>query len=189
MRRRIHLIAPVVAFVVGAAPGFLVGRTMLEATWNDGIQPLSGADVARSSIAGADPTPKAGTRVLRDMPVGRARVALGELTADDPVKVTVGAFGRDGERTLLHLELRNDAPCEVIAVEGVAYGFDSLGRPAAVNKAGEGYVSFSDTALALPPGGEVRLEQEVHFAPLAAVALAQVDSYVCRDGRVWQPLR
>ncbi len=185
MRHRVTIFVSLLAFVIGITPGFYLGRATLEAKWRAGVQPVSESEAARSAIEGADPTPKAGTKVVRDMPINRSRVALQELTDADPVKVTLGTFGRNDDSTELHLNLKNGAACEVTSVEGVAYGFDAWGRPTAVNKAGESYVAFSGKELKLAPGAKGYVAQEVHFAKLANMALAHVDKYTCSDGTSW----
>jgi hypothetical protein len=185
LKHRITIIVGVLGLVIGITPGFYLGRALLEAKWRDGVRAVSADEATSSSIEGADPTPKAGTKIVRDMPIGRARVALGELTNADPVKVTLGTFGRNDDSTELHLNLKNGATCEVTSVEGVAYGFDAWGRPTPVNKAGETYVAFTVKDLKIAPGGKGYAAQEAHFAKLANMALAHVDKYTCSDGSSW----
>jgi hypothetical protein len=183
---RFVIIAAIVGLALGAALGFWLGRYTLEQKWRDATSIVSPEDQEGSSQKGADPTPKAGTKVLKQMPLARTRIALDGLAAKDPVKVTVGAFGRNDELTELHLGFKNDTSCKITSVQGVAYGFDAWGRPTPVNQGGEHYVAFSQDKLEVAPGAKASLEQEVHHATLANVALAQIDSYTCSDGTSWK---
>lgn len=182
----ITIIVGIVALAIGGSLGFYLGRWTLENKWRDAVVTVSPEDEARANQKGADPTPKAGTKVLKQMPIGRIRVALSELTNKDPVKVTVGTFGRNDTSTELHLNVHNDAKCEVTSIEGVAYGFDAWGRPTSVNQGGEHYVAFSVDKLKVEPGGKGYAAQEVHHADLANMAVAHVDGYTCSDGTSWK---
>ena len=182
----ITIVAGLVGVVVGVAIGFWLGRYTLEEKWRDAITIVSPEDAARASQKGADPSPKSGTKVLKQMPIGRIRVALADLTNKDPVKVSVATFGRNDETTELHLNIKNDAPCEVTSVEGVAYGFDAWGRSTPVNQGGEHYLAFSQAKLKVAPGSKGYVAQEVHHAPLANMAIAHVDAYTCSDGTSWK---
>ncbi len=183
---RTTIVVGIVALGLGLTVGFYLGRWTLEAKWRDAITQVSPDDEAKASQKGADPTPKAGTKVLKEMPIGRIRVALADLSNKDPVKVTVGTFGRDDQTTELHLNIHSDAKCEVTSVAGVAYGFDAWGRPTAVNQGGEHYLAFSQDKLNVAPGGKGYVAQEVHHATLANMAVAHIDSYTCSDGTSWK---
>ena len=183
---RITIIACVVCLGLGGGIGFWLGRWTLEQKWRDAITIVSPEDQERASKKGADPTPKPGTKVLKQMPIGRMRVAMHELVDKDPVKVTVGTFGRNDESTELHLNIKNDSKCEVTSVEGVAYGFDAWGRSMPVNLGGDHYIAFTQDKLKVAPGGKGYVSQEVHNASVANMALAQVDSYTCSDGTTWK---
>lgn len=183
---RLTLVVGIVALGLGLGIGFYLGRWTLEAKWRDAITQVSPEDEAKASEKGSDPTPKAGTKVLRQMPIGRLRVALADMSNKDPVKVSVGVFGRDADQTELHLNIVNESKCEVTSVQGVAYGFDAWGRPTPVNQGGEAYVAFSQDKLKVAPGAKGFVAQEVHHAPLANMAVAHVDAYTCSDGTSWK---
>ncbi|CAN5809836.1 hypothetical protein BH09MYX1_BH09MYX1_06690 [soil metagenome] len=183
---RTTIIVGVAALGLGGTVGFYLGRFTLEQKWRDSITQVSPEDAAKASQKGADPTPKPGTKVLRSMPIGRVRVALAEFGNKDPVKVTVGTFGRNDTTTELHLNIHNETKCEVTSVEGVAYGFDAWGTPTAVNEGGENYVSFAVDKLKVEPGGKGYVAQEMHHAPLANMAIAHIDGYTCSDGTSWK---
>lgn len=183
---RTAIIVAIVALILGLVAGFFVGRWTLEQKWRDAITIVSADDTAKSASNDADPTPKAGTKILKPMPLGRLRVALTDFSKDDRVKVTVGAFGRDDTKTELHLVVENHTPCEVTSVEGVAYGFDAWGRPTAVNRGGEDYVAFSGAKLTIAPGAHANVAQASRYALLANVAAAHVDAYTCSDGTKWK---
>ena len=183
---RTAIIVAIVTLIVGLVAGFFLGRWTLEQKWRDAITIVSADDTVKSASNDSDPTPKAGTKILKPMPLGRLRVALSDFAKDDRVKVTVGAFGRDDTKTELHLVVENHAACEVTSVEGVAYGFDAWGRTTAVNKGGEGYLSFSQDKLKVAAGAKTNLAQPVRYAELANLAAAHVDAYTCSDGTRWK---
>jgi len=183
---RTAIIVAILALILGLVAGFFLGRWTLEQKWRDAITIVSADDTAKSASNDGDPTPKAGTKILKPMPLGRVRVALSDFSKDDRVKVTVGAFGRDATSTELHLVVENHAGCEVTSVEGVAYGFDAWGHPTAVNKGGEDYVAFSQDKLKVAPGGKATVAQPIRYAELANVAAAHVDAFACSDGTKWK---
>lgn len=177
--------------VVGVIVGYLVGRWSLDREWREPLVIVGADDQARSAANDADPTPKAGSKVMRGMPLRKTREAMTLLTAKDPVRVTVGSIGRgDDGTTELHLALKNDSKCEVVSLEGVAYGFDAWSRPAAMNRRGEHYVAFasdgrSDGQPKIDPSGKAQLAQKLRYVDTASVAVAQVDTFTCADGTRW----
>lgn len=183
---RTAIVVAIVALVVGLVAGFFLGRWTLEQKWRDAITIVSADETARSAANDANPTPKAGTRILKPMPLGRLRVALSDFSKDDCVKVSVGAFGRDSTSTELHLVVENHTSCELSSVEGVAYGFDAWGNPASVNKGGEDYVAFSADKLKVAPGTHGNVAQSSRYADRANVAAAHVDAFTCTDGTKWK---
>jgi hypothetical protein len=181
---RYAIVLIVVAVLVGLLVGWLVGRWDLERRWSE-PRTISADDVRRSSEGDADPTPPAGTVVMAAMPVQRARAALADLVAEDPVRVPVGSIGRSDGEMFLHLTLVNHGTCAVREVEGVAYGFDAWGRSARLNRAGEHYVAFHATDLDLAPGASAFEEYPLHHPDIGSIALAQVERVACADGTSW----
>jgi hypothetical protein len=183
--KRGTLIAIAIALVgLGLVIGWLAGRWSLEQAWAT-PHTIGTSDVQRSSAGDADPTPAAGTVVLAEMPIQRARRALRDLAADAPVRMRIGSVGRSDGETFLHLTLVNRGTCAVTDVEGVAYGFDAWGRSARLNRAGEHYVAFHASGLDLAPGASSREEYPLHHVDIASIALAQVDHVACADGSEW----
>jgi hypothetical protein len=183
---RTAIIVAILTLILGLVAGFFIGRWTLEQKWRDAITIVSADDTAKSASNDADPTPKAGTKILKPMPLGRLRVALSDFSKDDRVKVRVGAFGRDATKIELHLVLENQTSCELTSVEGVAYGFDAWGHPTAVNKGGEDYLTFSEDKMKVAPGAKVTVAQTARYADLANVAAAHVDAFTCSDGTKWK---
>jgi hypothetical protein len=181
--RRTAIVAAV-ALLVGLLAGYFTGRLLLEREWSQPEVLLRQDQAARSAGGGADPTPAAGTRVLRPMPLSRSRLALAGLTARAPVVATVGSVGRSGGAMELHLTLRNRGRCRVARVEGVAYGFDAIGRPAKMNRAGEHYLAFAG-GEPIEPGQSVQAAWPLHFPDVASLAVAHVDRVQCTDGTRW----
>ncbi len=190
------------ALLIGLAAGYFLGRATLEHQWADPTMVLSQDDASRAASDGADPAPAAGTRVLRPMPIQRARLALRELTAKDPLKVVVGSVGRDDTAVDLHLMLENHADCQIVAYQGVAYAFDAHGFPEPFNKHGEQFVAFASPPPQAPRGSasaddgppdderiaandQAKVERHVNFPNHANVVLGQIDSYTCADGKRW----
>lgn len=182
--RRSTLIA-VILLVVGLLVGWFGGRYALERQWSEPLATLAPGDVRRSSAGNADPTPAAGTRVLRPMPIQRSRAAIRELVANDPMVMSVGDVGRDDHLMELHLTLRNRGRCTVTGLEGVAYGFDAWGQPARLNRAGEHYVAFRSTGLDVAPGTSTQQGYALRHPLTASLALAQVERVTCADGTRW----
>lgn len=184
---------PAVAIVLGLllavalfVGGYFVGRAKLEHEWRLPPMVLSEADVSRLKVPEADPVPKAGTKILKAMPLQRARITLAELTDKDPVKVTLGSIGRGDDGTSLTLVVQNGAPCEVTSVEGVAYGFAANGASAKVNKAGEYFVAFaSKEGEKIASKAKANLSWSLKHPETASLAIAQVDRYRCADGTSW----
>jgi hypothetical protein len=176
------------ALLVGIAIGFFAGRAMLERTWSAPITHVSASDVALASVEGADPTPATGTTILAALPLVKMRQAVLALTEKDPVQVTLTSFGNGEEGGELHLMLRNNAPCTVTSVRGVAYAYDSTGTPVKANKAGEKYIAFEsapDAKVAIAKSAKYILSQVVHHTETASLGVAHVDAYTCAEGPGW----
>ena len=177
--------------VIGMVAGYFIGRWSLDREWRDPLVIVGADDQARSAANDADPTPKAGSRVMRRMPLRKTREAVARLTERDPVRVTVGSVGRGDDGDVeLHLALKNDSKCEVVSFEGVAYGFDAWSRPATMNRRGEHYVAFtsdgkSDDQPKIEPSGKAQLAQKLRYVDTASIAVAQIDAYTCADGTRW----
>ena len=62
-----------VALVVGVAIGWFAGRAMLEHDWENPLATISQADESRAVANDADPTPKAGAKILPKLPLRKAR--------------------------------------------------------------------------------------------------------------------
>jgi hypothetical protein len=174
--------------ILGLVLGFFIGRVSLERQWQQPIMQITPDMERRSKVADAEPTPKAGSKVLMPLPLERARLVVKSLAAKDPVVVTVGTFGNNEEGGTLHLRMENRGTCKVTAFEGVAYGFDAYGRPAAVNKGGENYVAFAsrpDDKVSIDAKEAYQLEHKTKFDSVAALAVAHVDRVSCEDGSKW----
>jgi hypothetical protein len=182
---RFAIVAIVVALVVGAALGFFIGRWMLERAWRQPVLELEQGEHDKLAQADADPVPSAGTKILKPMPLERTRRALKEITKDDPIVMNVAAVGNGEDGSELHVEIKNNASCTVTSFSGVAYGFDSYGVPAKVNKSGEHFVAFSEDKVEIEPGKNHLHAAKLRYPDTAALAVAHVDAYKCKDGASW----
>jgi hypothetical protein len=168
------------------AIGVFVGRWWTERNWSQPPVIITPADVTRSSANDADPTPKAGTAVVRAMPIGRARATLKSITEKDPVIATVVSIGSGDDGMELHVVVENRGRCKVTGLSGVAYGFNAKGRSSALNKHGEHYAAFEGTKLSLEPGGHVLVAQKLRYAEEATLGAAHIDETTCSDGTSWK---
>jgi hypothetical protein len=183
-----NILLLVLGLVVGVIAGIFIGRYLKEREWShpNVLRRLTAADVLRSEGSDADAVPAPGTLVLGLLPLARARVALAELTHDDPVVMQVGAVGNGDEGSELHLVVENRGPCPVTALAGIAYGYDAYGRPSRMNKGGEPYVAFTEKKVEdLAPSHTHQVSQTLHHPDLASLALAQVDEVTCEGGATW----
>lgn len=180
------ILAVLVALFLGLAVGFFVGRWMLERSWRQPQMLLSPDEQKRLAADGADPVPPAGTKVLRSMPLERARMAAREITENDPLVMAVGAVGNGDEGAELHLELENKGKCTVTAYSGVAYSFDAWGNPVKLNKSGENFVAFTADKTEIEPGKHHLHSQKLRYPETASLVVAQVDSVSCKDGAPWK---
>jgi len=177
-----------VCLVVGLLVGIFIGRALLEREWSQPqvLQRLSAADAQRSTGKDADPAPKEGALVLRGAPLARARQVLADVTKADPVVLSAGDVGNSDEGNELHLDLKNRGKCAVSSFSGTAYGYDSYGKPARMNKGGEYYVAFSeDNVKDLGPNETHSLSVLLHHVDIASLAVAHVDQVTCTDGTKW----
>ncbi|WP_394822761.1 hypothetical protein [Pendulispora albinea] len=186
------LLVAVATLVVGLIAGYFIGRFSLEQQWRQPTTHVTRDSYEEASRDDADPTPAAGTLVMKAMPLERTRMAVRERTAADPVVAIVGAIGRNDGEVELHVQVENRGTCEVTKIEGVAYGFDAQRRPAKLNRHGENYVAFvaplpgSHEPLKLAPGGgKTLISEKLRYVENASLALAQVDRITCADGSVW----
>lgn len=177
--------AALLALMIGSAIGFVAGRSILERQWSTPPRTLTQADETRSSANGADPSPKANTRVLGAMPIGRARLALAAMTVGDPAIATVASIGAGNDGFELHVVIENRGRCKISSVSGVAYGFNARGRPTAANKNGEQYVAFT-ADLAIEPGKKAMASQTLHHGAEATLSIAHIDATTCSDGPPWK---
>src|SRR5262249_48845354 len=151
----------------------------LERSW---AQPftLVPAGGACEKLMDADPCPKPGVRVLKPMPVGRARQALRTLVSADPVVATVASVGAGDGDFELNITLENRASRRVTRASGVAYGFSALGMPAPTNKDGSEFVAFS-VETRIEPRKKASISQTLHYAGGATLAIAHVDAIEYAD--------
>lgn len=178
-------IAAAVALVVGLVIGYVLGRNAAERQWSQPYAQISSeAEKAASSAKDADPTPPAGTKVLTPMPMGRARLALAELTKQDPAVAPVASFGADDEGFELHVVVENKGKCTIKELSGVAYAFDPRGHAAKANAGGETYVAFTHKGE-IAPGKKETVAAKLKNASEATLALAQIDRTTCADGTTW----
>ncbi len=183
------LLAAAASLLVGLLIGFLAGRITLEASWSKPITKVTAEDFKRSSGEGADPTPPEGAPIFRALPFGRMRMEAKKYTEKDPLQVTLTSFGNGEGGSELHLMMRNDAGCKVVAYSGVAYAFNAYGKPATANKGGEPYVAFTSEAtgdkVSIAPKGKHIHSQKLRHPDIASLGVAHVDSYSCDDGTKW----
>lgn len=183
------IIAAGVALILGIIIGFIVGRATLERKWSQPYAAITPAEEQKSASQDADPTPKAGTKVMKAMPLARARMAMKAFTANDPVQSPTASFGQGDEGIELHVTVENRGKCKLSNVSGVAYGFDANGLPAAANKHGETYVALnSKLEKPLDPGQKTMVSMKMRYAENATIALAHIDATECTDGPAWKRL-
>lgn len=181
-----------VALLVGLMIGFFVGRATLEAKWSNPVSVVSPADFQKSSSAkDADPTPPAGAKILKPLPLARMRQEIAKFTEKDPLKITLTSFGNGETGAELHLMMKNDAACKVTSYSGVAYAYDAYGKAVKANAAGETYVAFrsdatDDKEIGIEPkGGKYIHGQVLKHPEVASLGVAHVDAYTCADGTKW----
>lgn len=171
-----------ITLIVGLVVGFFVGRMLLEKQWSQPYTQVSPA-TERTNV-GANPSPKAGSKVLKAMPIGRSRAALQPVVEKDAVRSHVAAVGAGDEGVELHVVVENHGACKVTSLAGIAYGFDAFGKPAAVLKGGENYVAF-ESKDAIDPGAKKMVALPLKDAEDATLAIAQIDRTTCADGTSW----
>ncbi len=171
-----------IALVIGLIIGFLTGRFTMERTWSQPYSQVTPSTVEKT--AGHNPSPQAGTKVLKPMPIAKSREVLKSLAEKDPVFSNVAAVGANESGVELHVTVENRGACTVTALSGVAYGFDAAGRPAPLLKGGENYVAFESKAP-LEPGKKMIVAEELKDVADATLALAHVDHTTCADGTSW----
>jgi hypothetical protein len=176
-----------IAIALAFSAGWFLGRSRLEREWRLPPMTLSEADVSKLKAGDADPVPRPGSKILAAMPLERSRQVLRELTGKDPIKAVIGSLGRSDEGSQMTLVLKSEAPCEVTSVEGVAYGFDSWGRSAKMNRGGEHFVAFAskDGEKIAPKEEKKQVQLPLKHIDAGSIALAQVDRYKCADGTSW----
>jgi len=179
------LIVLVLALTAGIVVGYFLGRWKLNREWLQTTSIVSEQQYQVASAASGEPTPAAGTTVLRPLPLRKSREALAVITANDPLVMTVGAVGRSGDDVDLHLTVENRGKCKITGFEGVVYGFDAWGRPSKLNKGGEHYVAFSAKEQSIEAGKKVQTEMALHHVDNASLAVAHFDKVVCEDGTKW----
>lgn len=184
------ILAALGALALGLLIGFFVGRWLLERSWRQPQMLLSPDEQHRLAGDDADPVPPANTRILRPMPLERARQAWREIVKSDPVRSPVAAVGNGADGAELHVDLLNNGKCTVTSVSGVAYTYDAWGVPSKSNKHGENFVAFSagtgEDKLEIEPGKHYLVAQRLRYPETASLAIAQIDSVACKDGAPWQ---
>ncbi|MFT3774836.1 MAG: hypothetical protein QM820_56530 [Minicystis sp.] len=175
-----------VAVALAFLAGWFAGRSALQRDWSNPVVTLTPEDVKRASVEGADPTPAAGTRILRALPLRRLREVAKSFTEKDPVVSKVGSWGRNDDKFELHLWLENRGDCKATRVAGVAYGYHARGKPAAVNKAGENYLAFDVKDAKIDPKTSGQISVPVKDATTASLAMAHVDLVECEGGKSWK---
>ncbi len=189
-KRGVVLVAAMIlALFLGILVGFFVGRATLEAQWSRPLTRITPADHQRSSGNDADPTPPEGASVFKAIPLGRMRAEVKKYIEKDPVQVTLTSFGNGDQGSELHLVMRNDAGCKIVAYSGVVYAFDAHGKPVKANKGGEPYVAFTSEAagdkVAIAPRKNHIHSQKLRYPETASIGVAHVDGYSCDDGTKW----
>ena len=184
-------IAVGIALFVGLMIGFFVGRKTLESKWSNPVSVVSPADFQKSSTAkDADPTPPAGAKIMKPLPLLLMRQEVAKLTEKDPLKITLTSFGNGEDGGELHLMMKNGAACKVTSYSGVAYAFDYSGKPVKANAAGESYLAFrsdatTDKELGIETNGKYVHAQVLKHTETASLGVAHVDAYACADGTKW----
>jgi len=185
MSKTVAIIIAVVTLVLGLVIGFFVGRIMLERQWRQPVMQLDGADRNRLSQGDPDPVPPAGSKLLKPMPLERSRLAMKELTKNDPVTVVIGSFGNGDDGSELHIDVVNGGTCVVTGYSGVAYGFDAWGTPQKANKNGEHFVAFSAEKIEVEPGKHHQLSAKLRYPETVSLAVAQIDNVTCKGAPPW----
>jgi hypothetical protein len=185
--RKIVLVG-VACLIVGVLIGWFSGRFMLERYWTQPLvlKRLAAADVERSTGVGADPVPPLSSVVLRPAPLALSRIALADVTRNDPLVMTLGDVGTGDETSQLNLDLVNRGKCTIRAYSGVAYGYDAYGVPSRMNKGGEHFVAFSEKLeRGVEPSQRHSFSMPLKHHDTASLVLAQVDRVECADGSRW----
>lgn len=174
------------AFVLAGGVGSWIGRNSLERAWTQPFLVVTPDRAALAAASGADPTPSAGSKVIKPMPLARTRLALAEMTRPDPAMIATGTVGRDDSDISLNMMVKNKGNCEISAVSGIAYGFDAWNQPVPMNKSGEHYVSFTIDKLKIPPGKAEKASFALHFPETASLAVGHIDQVTCTSGTTWK---
>ena len=176
------ILVAAIALILGLVIGFLAGRFTLQRSWSQPYTQVTPSTVMKSE--GHNPSPKAGTKVLKPMPIGKSRAALEPMAAKDPVFSNVAAVGANEEGVELHVVVENRGTCTVTSLTGVAYGFDAFGKPAPLLKGGENFVAFESKAP-LEPGKKLTVAEVLKDVDDATLSVAHVDRTTCADGTSW----
>lgn len=185
LRIRFFWLWLIVLLIVGLVVGFFAGKYWLDYQWRHPTWVINEAHYQRSAIEGANPTPIAGTRVFRAIPLRKARVLANRYTEQDPLIAVVSGIGRDDEKVELGLTLKNKGTCTITKFEGVGYAFDAHGHPAPANKTGEHYFAFSADQQNIPPGEQTRYSTSIQHTTNASLVVTHVDSATCENGTTW----
>lgn len=179
------ILIAVATLVVGLAAGFFIGRWSLERQWRQPVMMVTPDMEKRAQAGDADPTPKAGTRILQPMPLERTRFVVRDIVKKDPLVAIVATVGNGEEGSELHLRLENRGTCKIVGYEGVAYGFDAFGAPQKMNKNGEHYMAFKAEKVAIEPKAIGQLETKMRYPEIASLVVAHVDRVDCESGSRW----
>jgi hypothetical protein len=177
------ILVAAIMLVVGLILGFVIGRFTLERQWSQPYTQVS-PDTEKKT-AGHNPSPKAGTKVLKSMPIGRSRAALQGFTDKDPLVSPAAALGAGDEGVELHVVVENRGKCPVTSFAGVAYGFDAYGKPAPLLKGGENFVAFESAKGTLEPGKKVTVAEPLKDIDDGTLVVAHIDRATCADGTAW----
>jgi hypothetical protein len=175
----------VIALFVGVAIGYVAGRRRMEQEWQNPLTKVEQQAVDAIAIY-ADAAPALGTTVLKPLPLRRARQAVTQLVANDPLKVSLVSFGNGSQGSELHLIINSQAPCSVVALRGVAYGYSATGVAQAVNNGNAHFVQFEAKGITLVAGGHELVTQQLHYTSISSLGVAHVDFYQCEDGGTWK---
>lgn len=179
------ILIAVLTLVVGLAAGFFIGRYTLERQWRQPVMMVTPEMEKRAQAGDADPTPKAGARILIPMPLERTRLVARDIVKKDPLVAVVSTVGNGEDGSELHLRVENRGTCKIVGYEGIAYGFDAYGVPQKMNKNGEHYIAFKAEKVAIEPKGISQLESKMRYPDTASLVVAHIDRVDCESGNRW----
>lgn len=171
--------------VLGILVGYLIGQWTKEREWRDPLGIVTPSQEKARAVQEADPTPAAGTPVLRPLPLRRARMFLEQYTINDPVVLKVGSVGHSADGMELHIVFENRGACTVTGYSGVVYGYDAYGAPAKMNKTGETFLAINAEKVSIDPKATDMFSAVVKHPDVASLAIAHLDKVTCANGTTW----